>query len=68
MEIFIIFCTSALFLVFWFICNFCMFKNKLPTNISFRDGLNESIQSDLSFLLKKASIGLKFMHMSGKPL
>ena len=68
MDIFIILCTSGLFLVIWFIGNFCVFKNKLPSNVSFRDGLNESIQSDLTFLLKKASIGLKFMHISGKPL
>ena len=68
MEIFIIFCTSTVFLVFWFIGNFCMFKDKLPTNISFRDGLNESINSDLIYLLKKASIGLKFMHVFSKPL
>jgi hypothetical protein len=68
MDIFIILCTSAFFLVVWFICNFWIFKNKLPSNVSFRDGLNESIQSDLFFLLKKASIGLKFMHIIGKPL
>ncbi len=68
MNIFIILCTSAFFLVLWFIFNFCIFKNKLPSNVSFRDGLNESIRSDLFFLLKKASFGLKFMHISGKPL
>ena len=68
MEIFIIFCISALFLVFWFICNLSIFKNKLPTNISFRDGLNESIKSDLFYLLNKASTGLKFMHVLSKPL
>lgn len=68
METFIILCTAAFFLVLWFICNFSIFKNKLPSNVSFRDGLNESIRSDLFFLLKKASIGLKFAHIIGKPL
>ena len=68
MDIFIILCTTTFFLVVWFICNFSVFKNKLPSNVSFRDGLNESIQSDLSFLLKKTTIGLKFMHIIGKPL
>ena len=68
MDIFIILCTSVFFLVVWFIGNFYVFKNKLPANVSFRDGLNESIHSDLSFLLKKASIGLKSMHFIGKPL
>lgn len=28
MEIFIVLCTSAFFLVLWFIGNFCIFKNK----------------------------------------
>jgi len=68
MDIFIILCTSVFFLVIWSIGNFFIFKNKLPSNVSFRDGLNESIQSDLIFLLKKASVGLKFMHITGKPL
>ncbi len=68
MDIFIILCTAAFFLVLWFICNFCIFKNIRPSKVPFRDGLNESIQSDLIFLLNKASIGLKFMHIFGKPL
>jgi hypothetical protein len=68
MDILIIFCVSAFFLVLWFICNLSIFKNKLPSNISFRDGFNKSIESDLLFLLKKAGIGLKFMHIIGKPL
>ena len=68
MDTFIILCIFTFFLVLWFICNLCIFKNKLPSNVSFRDGLNESIQSDLIYLLKKSSIGLKFMHIIGKPL
>ena len=68
MDIFIILCTSAFFLVLWFICNCCIFKKIIPSNVSIRDGLNESIESDLCILLNKASIGLKFMHIFGKPL
>ena len=68
MDIVIILCTSAFFLVLWFTCNCCIFKNKLPSNVSIRNGLNESIKSDLFSLLNKASSGLKFMHIFGKPL
>ena len=52
----------------WFICNYFIFKKELPSNVSFRDGLTKSIQSDLLFLLKKSGIGLKFMNVIGKPL
>jgi hypothetical protein len=68
MGILFIILTSVIFLVTWFICNYFIFKKELPSNVSFKDGLAKSIQDDLVFLLRKSSLGLKFMNLIGKPL